>query len=157
MLAAVAGLYVVSYGADLAGALTRTAGRVYTGGAAGYIDLVAAIQQNSPNPGVGGTIDFLAGVQNVGNQTADHLVLTVRLPPGMRLVGPPFYERGSGCTGTSTIVCDLDFLAGQSSTLIRFSVQVTQPGAQTMSATATSAEPDAHPGDNTATYTVNLG
>jgi uncharacterized repeat protein (TIGR01451 family) len=156
-LAAVAGLYVVSYGADLAGALTRSAGQVYTGGAAGYVDLVAAIQQNSPNPGVGGTIDFLAGVQNVGNQTADHLVLTVQLPPAMRLVGPPFYERGSGCTGTSTIVCDLDFLGGQSSTLIRFSVQVTQPGAQTMTATATSAEPDAHPGDNTASYTVNLG
>jgi uncharacterized repeat protein (TIGR01451 family) len=156
-LAVVAGLYVVSYGADLAGALTRSAGRVYTGGAAGYVDLVAAIQQNSPNPGVGGTIDFLAGVQNLGNQTADHLVLTVQLPAGMRLVGPPFYERGSGCTGTSTIVCDLDFLAGQSSTLIRFSVQVTQPGAQTMTATATSAEPDAHPGDNTASYTVNLG
>lgn len=156
-LAAVAGLYVASYGADLAGALTRSGGQTPTGGAAGYVDLVAGIQQNSPNPGVGGTIDFLAGVQNLGNQTADHLVLTVRLPPPMRLVGPPFYERGSGCTGSSTIVCDLDFLAGRNSTLIRFSVQVTQSGAQTITATATSAEPDAHPGDNVATYTVSLG
>jgi len=157
VLAAVAGLYVVSYGTDLAGALTRNAGRVYTGGAAGYVDLVAGIQQNSPTPGVGGTIDFLAGVQNVGNQTADDLVLTVRLPPAMRLVGPPFYERGSGCTGRSTIVCNLDFLAGGSSTLIRFSVQVTQPGSQTLTATASSAEQDAHPADNVASYTVRLG
>jgi hypothetical protein len=157
VLTAVAGLYVVSYGADLAGALTRNVGKVYTGGAAGYVDLVAGIQQNSPTPGVGGSIDFLAGVQNLGNQTADQLVLTVRLPPAMTLAGPPFYERGSGCTGTSTIVCDLDFLAGGSSTLIRFSVQVTQPGAQTMTASAASAEPDAHPGDNVATYTVDLG
>jgi uncharacterized repeat protein (TIGR01451 family) len=157
-LAAFAALYVASYGADLAGALTRTvgSGAINTGGAAGYVDLAAGIQQNSPNPGVGGDIDFLAGVQNFGTQTANNVVLTVRLPSGMRLLGRPFYERGSGCTGTSTITCHLDFLAGQSSTLIRFSVQVTVPGAQTMTATATSDDPDAHSGDNTTSYTVNL-
>ena len=83
-------------------------------------------------------------------------MLTVHLPDGMRLVGPPFYERGSGCTGTSTITCDLDFLAGGSSTLIRYSVQVTKPGPLTMTAVATSAAPDARPGDNTASYTVDL-
>jgi Domain of unknown function DUF11/Dolichyl-phosphate-mannose-protein mannosyltransferase len=157
VLAAVAGLYVVSYGADLAGALTRHIRPGNLGGPAGYVDLVAGIQKNSPNPGVGGPIDFLAGVQNVGSQTADHVILTVYLPPAMHLLGPPFYERGSGCTGTSTIVCDLDFLAAQSSTLIRFSVQVTQGGPQTMTATASSDEFDAHPGDNTTSYTVTLG
>jgi uncharacterized repeat protein (TIGR01451 family) len=154
-LAVAGALYIVSYGADLAGALTRPTG-TYVGGAAGYVDLAAGIQQNSPTPGVGGNIDFAAGVQNLGNQTATNLVFTVRLPSGMRLLGPPFYERGSGCTGSSTIECDLDFLAGKSSTLIRFSVQVTQPGPQTMTATATSAETDVHSGDNTATYTVDL-
>jgi uncharacterized repeat protein (TIGR01451 family) len=155
-LAVVGALYVASYGADLAGALTRTTG-TYVGGAAGYVDLAAGIQQNSPSAGVGGNIDFAAGVQNLGNQTATSLVLTVSLPSGMRLLGPPFYERGSGCTGSSTIVCDLDFLAGKSSTLIRFSVQVTETGPQTMTATATSAETDVHSGDNTARYTVDLG
>ena len=74
----------------------------------------------------------------------------------MRLLGPPFYQRGSGCTGTHPVVCKLDFLAGESSTLIRFSVQVNRPGPQTMSATASSAGPDANPDDNTASYTVNL-
>ena len=156
LLAAVGALYVVSYGTDLADALSRAAGPRGPGGLSGFVDLVAGFQQNSPNPGVGGTIDFLAGVQNTGDQTASDLVLTVKLPPGMRLLGPPFYERGSGCTGTSTIVCDLDFLAGGSSTLIRYSVQVTRPGPQTMTATATSSAPDARPGDNTAEFTVDL-
>jgi uncharacterized repeat protein (TIGR01451 family) len=155
-LAAIAVAYVASYGADLAGAFLRATGPGYVGGASGFVDLAAGIQQNSPSPAVGGTIDFAAGVQNLGNQTATSLVLTVRLPHGMRLIGPPYYERGAGCTGSSPIVCDLDFLAGGSSTLIRFSVQVTEPGAQTMSATASSAENDVHSGDNTATYTVDL-
>jgi uncharacterized repeat protein (TIGR01451 family) len=156
LLVAVAGLYVISYAADLGGTLSHAASPPPSGGLAGYVDLVTSFQQNSPNPGVGGTIDFLTGVQNTGDQTAGSLVLTVHLPDGMRLVGPPFYERGSGCTGSSTITCDLDFLAGGSSTLIRYSVRVTRPGPLTMTAAATSAVPDARPGDNIASYTVDL-
>jgi hypothetical protein len=157
LLAAVAGLYVISYATDLGATLSRAAGPQSLGGAAGYVDLVTSFQQNSPNPGVGGTIDFLAGVENTGDQTAPSLVLEVHLPNGMRLVGRPYYQRGSGCTGTSTITCNLDFLAGGSSTLIRYSVRVTKPGALTMTAVATSAIPDARPGDNSASYTIDLG
>ena len=149
-------LYVASYAADLEGALNRPIRPFEIPGAAGYDRVAAGIQQNSPNPGVGGEIDFLAGVQNLGTQTASNLVLTVKLPAAMRLLGRPFYERGSGCEGFSTIVCHLDFLGAQSSTLIRFSVRVNEPGAQTMTAIAASDNPDAHPGDNVTTYTVNL-
>jgi uncharacterized repeat protein (TIGR01451 family) len=149
-------LYAVSYAADLAGALHRPIGPAKLSGPGGYVDLQTSFQQNSPNPGVGGDIDFLVGVNNYGTQTASNLILTVRLPPAMRLLGAPFYERGSGCKGTSTMVCNLDFLAAQSSTLIRFSVQVTQPGDQTMTAVATSDQPDARPSDNFSSYTVNL-
>jgi uncharacterized repeat protein (TIGR01451 family) len=156
-LAAAAALYVASYATDLGAALSQPTGPRLIGGVSGFVDLSAAIQQNSPNPGVGGDIDFLSGVTNNGDQTATDVVLTVRLPAGMHLLGPPFYERGSGCTGSSTIVCDLDFLAAQSSTLIRFSVEVDGAGPQTLTATASSAETDANPADNTASYTVTLG
>jgi uncharacterized repeat protein (TIGR01451 family) len=156
VLAAAAGLYVVSYATDLGGALAQAPAARSLGGLAGYVDLVTSFQQNSPNPGVGGTIDFLTGVTNTGDQTAGSLVLTLTLPDGMRLVGPPFYERGSGCTGARTITCDLDFLAGSSSTLIRYSVRVTKPGPLKMTAVATSDVPDARPGDNSASYTVDL-
>jgi uncharacterized repeat protein (TIGR01451 family) len=153
-LVGIAALYVASYGTDLGAALSNAGGPRSLGGAAGYVDLVTSFQQNSPTPGLGGTIDFLAGVENTGDQTASSLVLTVRLPPGLRLVGPPYHERGPGCVGTSAVRCDLDFLAGGSSTLIRYSVQVIAPGPQTMTAMATSAAPDARPGDNAATATV---
>jgi uncharacterized repeat protein (TIGR01451 family) len=155
-LAAVGVLYVVSYSTDLAAALSQPTGARLLGGQAGFVDLGVSFQQNSPNPGVGGPIDFLAGVTNSGDQTAGNLVLTVRLPSGMRLLGPPFYERGSGCTGSQTVVCNLGFLAAGSSTLIRYSVQVTKPGPQTMTATATSNGPNPV-GNPNASYTVNLG
>jgi uncharacterized repeat protein (TIGR01451 family) len=155
-LAAVAGLYVVSYGTDLGAALAQHTGPRLIGGNAGFVDLNASIQQTSPNPGLGGTIDFGTGVLNTGNQTAGNVVLTVQLPSGMRLLGPPFYERGSGCRGTSTIVCNLDFLAGGNSTLIRYSVQVTGAGPQTIVASASSSDIDAQPRDNQTSYTVEL-
>jgi uncharacterized repeat protein (TIGR01451 family) len=155
-LAALAALYVVSYGADLGASLSQPTGQRLLGGLSGFVDLNASFQQNSPSPGVGGDVDFLVQVGNTGNQTAGNVTLTVSLPPAMRLLGPPFYERGSGCTDTQTIVCNLGFLAADSSTLIRYSVAVTRPGPQTMTATAASSARDANPDDNTASYTVNL-
>jgi uncharacterized repeat protein (TIGR01451 family) len=155
-LVVVSALYIVSYTADLAGALSQPTGPRLLGGAGGFVDLVAGLQQNSPNPGLGGPIDFLAGVTNTGDQTATDVVLTVRLPSGMRLLGAPFYERGSGCTGATTIVCNLGFLAADSSTLIRYSVQVTKAGPQTMTASVASAEPDANPANNLTSDTVTL-
>ena len=110
----------------------------------------------SPLPDVGGPVDFLVGVDNTGNQTGDTVMLTVKLPPGMRLVGPAFYERGSGCTMSATMVCNLGFLAGGSSTLIRFEVQVTRGGPQIMTASVAFDGTDANPADNTSSFVVNL-
>jgi uncharacterized repeat protein (TIGR01451 family) len=154
-LVLVAVLSVASYTADLGSALARPSGTP-VGGAAGFVDLQATIQQTSPSPGLGGNIDFLVGVTNAGNQTAGDVVLTVRLPSGMRLLGAPYYERGSGCSGSQTIVCPLDFLAGGDSTLIRYSVQVTGAGPQTTTAGVSTSAIDASPGDNRATYSVTL-
>ena len=155
VLVVVAALYAASYAADLGDALAQPSGTP-VGGAGGFVDLQASIQQTSPNPGLGGNMDFLVGVANAGNQTAGDVVLTVALPAGMRLLGPPFYERGSGCTGSQTIVCPLDFLAGDASTLIRYSVQVTGAGPQTTTASVSSSALDANPGDNRASYSVTL-
>jgi 4-amino-4-deoxy-L-arabinose transferase-like glycosyltransferase len=155
-LVAVAALYVVSYATDLEAALSQPTSQRLIGGLGGFVDLSTTIQQTSPNPGVGGPVNFLVGVNNTGDQTAGDVMLTVELPPSMHLLGAPFYERGSGCTGTSTIVCNLDFLAAKSSTLIRFGVDVDAPGPQTLTATASSAQPDGNPDDNASSYTVNL-
>ena len=97
-----------------------------------------AFQQNSPNPGR--RRDDRLPHRRDEHRRPDRDARSCSPSssrPGCSLVGPPFYERGSGCTGTSTIICDLDFLAGGSSTLIRYSVQVTKPGPLTMTAVAT--------------------
>jgi Glycosyltransferase family 87 len=62
------------------------------------------------------------------------LVLTIALPTGMRLIGPPAYEIGSGCTGKVLVTCNLDELSAHSSTAVRFGVDVTEPGDQTLTA-----------------------
>jgi uncharacterized repeat protein (TIGR01451 family) len=154
-LAVVAVLYVASYGADLAAAFShRTV--AYRETKSGVIDLSSSIQVTTPLPDVGGPIGFAVTVDNLGNQTADDVVLTVKLPPGMQLLAPPFYERGSGCTGTSTISCNLDFLAGNATTLIRFQVTDTATDAETMVTSVTSAELDVNPHNNAAALTVDL-
>jgi uncharacterized repeat protein (TIGR01451 family) len=157
-LAGVAVLYVASYSTDLAAALSRpTSSRLPAlGGRAGFVDLSPSFQQNSPNPGVGGEIDLLTAVTNSGNQTASNVVLTLELPPAMHLLGPPAYVRGSGCKGARTIVCDLDFLQGGSSTYIRYAVEDDSAGPQTITATASTTSIDANPGNDTASYTIDL-
>jgi hypothetical protein len=43
----------------------------------------------------------------------------------VELLGRPSFERGSGCTGTTRISCNLDFLGAGMSTTVRLGVRVT--------------------------------
>jgi hypothetical protein len=60
------------------------------------------------------------------------IVVVIQLPDGMRLDGPVHYERGSGCTGTTTLRCNMTFLSPNASTALRLSVQMVKPGDQTL-------------------------
>jgi hypothetical protein len=62
------------------------------------------------------------------------VVLTVALPSGMKLLGPPFHEHGSGCHGARTIRCDLGGLRPDETTPVRLAVRMMSPYAQTLSA-----------------------
>ena len=66
---------------------------------------------------------------------------TIELPAGSVLLAPVAYERGSGCTGATTLVCALDFLPNGWSTPLRLRLA---PGAGTLavSVATTSGEPD---------------
>jgi uncharacterized repeat protein (TIGR01451 family) len=76
----------------------------------------------------GDEVDFTVTVRNALNEIVTGLRLTIRLPDGMQLLGPPFYERGSGCTGTTTISCNLDSLMQLMDTRVRFGVRVLPEG-----------------------------
>ncbi len=159
LLIGVAALYAISYSADLGAALVQHSPRSSSAAfksASGVVDLSTSFQVTSPLPDVGGAVDFLVGVDNNGNQTGTNVVLTVKLPAAMHLTGRPYYVRGTGCTTSSTIVCHLDFLAGRSSTFIRFEVQDVQGGPQILTASVSSDETDANPADNSSSFVVNL-
>jgi uncharacterized repeat protein (TIGR01451 family) len=155
VLAAVAVAYLFSYGTSLASTLSKhydpQAGIEPT---YGYVDLRLALRSNVIGRSIGSEVDYEASITNAGTMTAGNVVLDVDLPAGMSLLGPPYYERGAGCTGTSTIECRLDFLPNGMSTPVRFGVRLTQPGAQTLTARVSAYELDATPRSNVAVSTI---
>ncbi len=156
LLVAVASVYVVTYGADLVNALSYPSG-LSVDNEPSFVDLQPIFQQTSADPTLGSEVDFLTSVANSGNQTAGQVVLTLRLARGMRLLGLPYYQRGSGCRQQGRLVtCPLDFLPGQSSTYIRYGLDVGNPLERTILAKVTSASPDSNPGNNTASFTITL-
>jgi hypothetical protein len=157
-LAGVAVLYVASYGTSLASAFTHTFDqRLQLVEPTGYYDLATSIQPLTPRPSIGNEANFAIFVQNNGTGTALDVVLTIRLFPGMKLVGPPFHERGSGCVGSGPIVCNLDFLPAGDSTPVRFGVILAQYPRQGLNATASAYGLDGNPANNFAGITFPVG
>ncbi len=101
--------------------------------------LTTSISGSSDTSAAGGEVDFVVTVGDSGAATIPDLRLTIRLAPGMELLGPPAYERGSGCTGTSELVCDLDHLDPGTTTAVRLGVRLISTGEQSLTASASSA------------------
>ena len=76
-------------------------------------------------------------VDNHGGGNGNNAHLQFTLPSTMKLVGPPYYERGPGCVGTVSIDCNFDYVANGTSTVVKFGVIVSGSGTQTITATAT--------------------
>ena len=110
--------------------------------AVGYVlhDLSASVTANVTAVVPGQEVNFQIEVTNSSlYQGYAGVVLTIDLTPGMRLLGSPYYEIGSGCHGTSTIRCDIGNLSAHASTPIKFGVQVTSRAKQeTLTATVNS-------------------
>jgi uncharacterized repeat protein (TIGR01451 family) len=126
------------------------------GGSAGAPNLRvrwSSVSTTTPVPNA--EVDFTIMVDNLGTASAQQTHLRFTLPSTMKLVGPPYYERGSGCTGTTAIDCNLDYLPNGSSTPVRFGVIVSGSGAQTIAATVTS-DRESDPSDNSATITLTV-
>jgi hypothetical protein len=81
------------------------------------------------------------------------VVLTIYLPSGLKLVGPPFHERGSGCKGSEPLTCDLFSLSPQTGTPVRFGARLTEATDQKLSVSLSA------PGAVTrnASFTVDAG
>ena len=106
---------------------------------------------------IGTPIDFAVWVENKGAAVADHIILTVKLPPSMRLTGAPYYQTGHGCTHVSPIVCNIGWFRGHTSTVIRYEVVVDRGGPQTMRASISTDELNVNTGPKSSSaLTVDL-
>jgi Domain of unknown function DUF11 len=125
------------------------------GGGGGLPPGLALTLSASPAaPRAGLPVDVLLTVANDGAAgSATGVFATIELPPGASLLGPPAHERGSGCTGATTLSCSLDFLPNGMSTALRFSVLA--PVAGTIAARVRAAEWEPDLADNEASLPVD--
>ncbi|HWN22679.1 MAG TPA: hypothetical protein VNP93_11950 [Gaiellaceae bacterium] len=123
------------------------------GGAALPPDLGVTLATVPAQPRAGASVDVLAVVSaDPAGGSAFGVQLRVELPAGARLLGPPAFERGSGCSGESLLVCTLDFLPNGVATPVRFSLLAAQAG--TLTATVASGQADSDPSDDRAAFAI---
>ena len=101
-------------------------------------------------------VEIRVAVGNKEIAAATGLRALITLPPDATLLGPPAFERGSGCTGTSTLDCSLDYLPANSSTLLRFSIAVGAVGVKAIGARVSANGGDRNEQDNSGSVTLQV-
>ncbi len=108
------------------------------GGSGGAPDVEVTLAASSTSPAPNQIVEVRVTVFNkdavVG---ATGLTATLTLPADATLLGPPAFDRGSGCSGARTLVCYLDYLPGRATTVLRFSINVGGAGEKTIGAALT--------------------
>ncbi len=103
----------------------------------------------------GDEVDFTVTVVNETGTYLPHAVLMIRLPPGVELLGRPTFERGKGCSGSSTLVCGLSFLEAHMTTREHLGVRIAPTATSSVKLTAWGIAGDAV--GPKATFTVAVG
>jgi hypothetical protein len=125
------------------------------GGGGGAPNLGVTVSPSATAVPVGQPVDFTVLVRNGGAGSAFGTRLAIALSPGLELVASPYYERGSGCTGTQQLDCVLDYLPAQTQTKVVLEARTPAAGEQTLTA-AVSADGDSDASDNQASVTVTV-
>jgi subtilisin family serine protease len=126
------------------------------GGGTSVPDLSVGLVANGSVFAPGSEADLVATVTNKGGAGSLQTHLLIELPATMTLLGPPSYDRGSGCSGTQKIDCFLDYIPNGGSSKVVLAVRVSGSGPQSIRATA-SSDREANPADNVATLTLQVG
>jgi Tol biopolymer transport system component len=101
-------------------------------------------------------VDLTTALTNNGGAGALQTHLFITIPTGASLVGPPTFDRGSGCAGTTSLDCNIDYVPNGGTTYVRFEIRITGSSSVTVSGNAT-ADRDSNPADNSASVTVQVG
>ncbi|HEX6086995.1 MAG TPA: DUF11 domain-containing protein [Thermoanaerobaculia bacterium] len=112
-------------------------------------DLSITKTANAPELLTGSSAVFTLLVQNAGPGVAENVVVTDVLPAGTTLHSAP------GCTGTTTVTCNVGTLAAGASTTFTLTVTLPNtPGPVVNTATVTSSTPDPTPNNNAGAVTI---
>ena len=122
------------------------------GGAGPAPDLVVQASPSPAAPALGDTITYVVSVRNLGGP-ASRAFLSVRLPSQVAYAGSQS-DRGPGCTGTTTLACDLDYLAGDLVATVRISATVREAGTLAFEVVSSAQPADGQPGNDTAVVTT---
>ena len=118
-------------------------------------DLVVQTSVAPAAPAIGATATYLISIRNLGG-SASRAIVTVRLPSQV-VLATSRTDRGPGCTGTTTLTCDLDSLAENLVATVRIQAVVRSPGTLTLTATASAQPADVQPANDTATVVTLVG
>ena len=126
-----------------------------SGGGGPAPDLVVQASATPTAPTVGGAITYTVTVRNIGGPAARAL-LTVQFPTQVAYAGSQS-DRGPGCTGTTALSCDLDFLAGDLVATVRITGVVREPGTLAFAAVSSAQPADPQPANDTARVSTVVG
>lgn len=127
------------------------------GGGSNLPDLELTLTPDRAQAGTGQQLALRASVRLVNwaqSSGAGDIVLTVQLPPGLGLVSSS-QNRGSGCTGATTVVCDLDFIANVIVANVDLLLQSSSPDELVVTGSVQAFETDPVPANNTAAVKIN--
>jgi hypothetical protein len=104
------------------------------------------------SPAIGDTLIYTMTAA-IKSGSASDVKATINLPAQVTFASASS-TRGPGCTGTTTLSCDLDFLSGNLVAQVTVITKVTASGTLTATASLTSTPADTNTGDNSATVTT---
>jgi peptidoglycan/LPS O-acetylase OafA/YrhL/lysophospholipase L1-like esterase/anti-sigma regulatory factor (Ser/Thr protein kinase) len=128
------------------------------GGGGGTVlpDLAVSGAANPASASVGQDVLLQLQALLLSGTSATNVQLWATLPAGLRLVSAQA-DRGAGCTGTQTIVCNLDFLgAGATAGNVTLNVRATAPGQHSVPLLVSSSQNDAAGGNNSGSVSVTV-
>jgi hypothetical protein len=99
------------------------------------------------------SIAYALEVRSANGATGTNLVLTVQLPSGLTATSATT-DRGSGCSGTTTVTCQLDFISGNLVAHVNVVATVATTQAFTTTASVKQNEIDPSQANNTASVTT---
>lgn len=127
------------------------------GGGGGGPDVEISLLVSSATPLPGTSIDVSVSVANRSPSLAARgLRATIALPADTTLLAPPVYETGNGCTGTTTLSCNLDFLSPGATSTLRFAIDVGGAGVKQITASTTMSIVDPNPANNTGAVSLEV-